>query len=279
MPVDIEDLKKFESRFFEEETELVFLAESSVNGAYQISKKTLRPSIEFIASYHPNTGIFSKTKGRLEWLIENTTDRSGWGYDFRKYNIYHIRCRRNKPIELKPNMLPTINNCYMVLAVLDDGMTDKRLEKLRAAFLKPVTFEDPELGTFELDKEASEFHGTADWYGKPIAVNLCTDRYEGKTAKRAFARFKELVGSAEEIDRRIRESVADELLALAEEWADGIPVSRELLVSALRADEMLVEANGQASFWYTEDREIFAGHSIEVVLRKDGSVKGANLAG
>ena len=90
-----ETIAEFNNRFCNDEIELLFLTLESVRGAAVLDEGILQPSLEFVASVNLSTGVFSKEKGRLEWLIKNDKNCQGYGYDFKKFNIYHIRCRKS----------------------------------------------------------------------------------------------------------------------------------------------------------------------------------------
>ena len=93
--------KDFEKRFGEEVTELLVLTKEGISGA-QVYKDYLCPSLEFIASVDLKTGILSHEKGHLEWLVKDVEDREDWGFDFKQFEIYHIKARKNIPITLQP---------------------------------------------------------------------------------------------------------------------------------------------------------------------------------
>lgn len=279
MSIDKNDFKEFESGFLEDPTELIFLTVESVSGAAQVSDNSLRPCLEFVASYNPKTGDYSKGKGRLEWLIENTPERKGWGYNFKKFNIYHIRCRKNKPVDIGSNMRATLNNCYMVIDVIDDNMTDSRLEKLKAIYLKPVYIEDDNIGKFTLNRELSAFLGTVDWCGNECSALLHTDRYDGKTAKKSLGRLQSIWGYINVFDLKVREYIVEKITDIANEWADSSSINKEQLLSYLSANELSVESNGDLTIYYVADKDIFTDHAIEVVIDKNDKIKRADLAG
>lgn len=268
--------KEFTSKFVDEETEFLFLTVESSNGGLVLSKDIIRPSLAFVAAVNLATGEFSKKKGRLEWLLKNSSDRKGWGCDFEKYNIYHIKGRKNIPIELDE-----YNNCYMITELIDDGKSDPRLEKLKTKYLKPVHIEDSELGTFTLNREFSIFEGSLDWLGNDCSVILETDREDGKTANKAFAYLKALYSDVENWDMKFRRCAAHDFIDIADEWiVDDDEITEEELFEMLYISELSITPSGEATLYYIEDRDIFGGHAIEIFANlKNGKLYGETLVG
>ena len=113
---------KFEKRFVNDDTELLFLTLENVSGGIILADDLICPSIEFVASVNLITGEFSKKKGRLEWLVVDYPERVNWGYDFQKYCIYHIKGKRCVDAELEDNMNKSFSNCYRITEVIEDEL-------------------------------------------------------------------------------------------------------------------------------------------------------------
>lgn len=173
-------VKDFEQRFQEEIVELLVLTKESVCGA-AVCGNYLCPSLEFIASVDVKTGKLQREKGMLEWLIRKEPGQKGWGYDFRQFEIYHIRARKNIPVELQPYMSKAVNNCYMVVEVMSETISDPRLETIRERISEPVQIEEKGIGSFELDRSLSQFEGEIQWLGTTCGVFLETDEEDGET--------------------------------------------------------------------------------------------------
>lgn len=273
-------VEKFENGFGTDETELLFLTVESVNGAAVLDDDILRPSLEFVASVDLTTGKFSKEKGRLEWLISNSKNRRGWGYDFEKFNIYHIKGRKNIPIELTKNMLKTLNNCYMVTKVIDDGLSDPRLEKLKEKYLKPVYIEDSEIGKLTLNREYSWFEGNIDWLGHECSIQLETDRDGGKTANRAFLHLKTIYSDIAVWDEKFRDFAAHEFVEIANEWDESDEeITEKQFAEMLHISELSISPRGEITAYYVENGDIFGGHAIEIEATVKGKFEYANLVG
>lgn len=280
--------EEFEGGFIKDETELLFLTLETAGGGAVLSDNVISPSIEFLASVDLSTGKFSKEIGRLEWLVSKNTEGFKWGFEFKQYNIYHIRCRKHFPVTLTPNMRKSMNNCYMVTELIDDGKSDPRLEKLKAKYLKPVHINHPKAGTFTLNNQFSCFAGEIDWLGNKCTVYLETDTDAGRTAKKAFNFFKKLYSDRESKDQKFRSYAAQYLTDTANDWLyesddenedDEKEITEEEFRDMLRISELAIDPKGDITLYYVEDNDIFGGHSIEITANISGEITGANLVG
>ena len=178
-------------------------------------------------------------------------------------------------------MLKTVNNCYMVTELIEDGMTDPRLEKLKAQYMKPVYIEDSQLGKFTLNREFSWFEGSVDWLGQDCSVTLDTDRDGGKTANRAFAYLKTLYSDLENWDIKFRKYAVQECLETANEWSqEDDEITEDDFFEMIYIAELSINPRGDLVLYYIEDREIFGGHAIQISVNlKNGKFDGTSLVG
>lgn len=285
----MDTVKEFEKRFEPKITDLLVLIKTSVNGAAVLGDM-LRPSTEFIASVNMQTGEFSRKPGRLEWMIKNTKFRMGWGFNFKQYQICHIRARKNIPITLEPYMRKSLNNCYMVVEVVEKNASDPRLDALKEHVLQPVLIENAALGTFTLDRTYSWFEGTVDWLGIKCLVYLQTDEEDGETAEKAHAYLQELYQNRNAWDERFRDFAAEQLWELANEWYDGededyededadiIHITRVAFSDRISIGSITIYPSGSLMLYYYDD-DMFAGHSIEIDGNMDGTLRRADIVG
>ena len=268
----------FEKDFETEEYEMLILVQSSCKGAANI-KDMLKPFVDFLASIDLRTGQFSHEKGRLEWLIKNDNNRQGWGYDFEQLGIYRVTVRKCIPQDQTPYM----NNRYMLINVLEENASNKKLETLKAYYAKPVSIEN-ELGSFALDREFSWFEGIVNWNGVEANVYLETDEEDGDTAKQAMKVLKRVVDNIVENDIRYREYAAEELTELANDWMeasdeiDTEEITKEIFMKRMEMSEIMVSSNGSLSLFYNDD-DMFWGHVIEIEVDSSGEIINAHIAG
>lgn len=287
----MDTVKEFEKHFEEKITDLLVLIKEPVGGA-AIVDDMLRPSVEFIASVNTQTGEFSRETGRLEWMIKNSKLRIGWGYDFKQYQICHIQARKCIPIPLKPYMRKTVNNCYMVVKVLEKNASEPRLDAVKEHVMQPVSIVDDALGTFVLNRQFSWFEGTVDWLGEQCQIYLRTDEEDGETAENAFAHLKKLTENRKEWDDRFRLFAAEDLWELANEWyecddeeldeededADIIYITKEQFFDRISIISITVYPSGRLTLYYDAD-EMFTDHAIEIDADVNGNMKRADIVG
>lgn len=267
---------EFERRFKQEEFEMLFLTVVTVSGAMNWGDNLLRPSLSFVASVNLKTNTFAKEKGRLEWLIPFAKDRTGWGYDFRRMNIYHIRCRES----IEPPVDKYFGQCYMVCEQINDGATDLRLEKLKAKLSKPVYIDDPEIGHLELDFEFSSFEGNIDWLGHACTVSLETDRDGGKTAKNALAHLKKIYSDREEWDKKFRDYAVGHMIdTISNQVFDGSEITSEILYSVLQISSLSIDPRGMITAYYSDSADMLGGHAIGIMATVGGVFIQADLVG
>ena len=268
----------FEKDFETEEYEMLILVRSSCKGAANI-EDMLKPFVDFLASIDLRTGQFSHEKGRLEWLIKNDNNRQGWGYEFKQLGIYRITVRKCIPQDQTPYM----NNRYMLINMLEENASNKKLEALKAYYAKPVSIEN-ELGSFALDREFSWFEGSINWNGVEANVYLETDEEDGDTAKQAMKVLKRVVDNILENDARYREYAAEELTELANDWMeasdeiDTEEITKEIFMKRMEMSEIMVSSNGSLSLFYNDD-DMFWGHVIEIDVDSSGEIINAHIAG
>lgn len=282
-------VEEFEKRFEDSITDLLVLIKTDVGGAAVVGNM-LRPSVEFIASVNTQTGEFSRETGRLEWMIKNRKLRIGWGYHFKRYQIYHIQARKNIPITLEPYMRKTLNNCYMVVRVLGQNVSEPRLDAVRKHIMQPVSIADDALGTFDLDRQFSWFEGTIDWLGTQCRVYLRTDEEDGDTAEHAFAHLRKLYEDRKTWDEKFRLFAADELWELANDWygcdnenldeddEDVIHITKEQFFHRISIESITIHPTGSLTLYYDAD-DMFTDHAIEIDANINGAMKSADIVG
>ncbi len=274
-------LKDFESGFVTEETEITVLLKDSSNGAAVLGD-WLRPSVNFLASIDNDTGEMIKEEGRLEWMIKKDPDRKGWGYDFEQYGIYKLLVRKCIPRKLESFESATLNNCYMIVKVLEENVQNDKLLEYKEYLSKPVEIDTP-YGKFVLDRSMSWFEGEIEVGGSEFTAFLETDEDNGETAELALKVFLKTAENFEDFDRKNKEFAADNLLNLAHEWqesdeGENEPLTREQFIEAIGVSEWTVTPYGNMTLYYY-DGDIFWGHAIEINIDEDGTIEDADIAG
>lgn len=147
----------------------------------------------------------------------------------------------------------------LLLLDLPEPGFDPDLKAILEEQKKPVTFWEEGLGTFTLNRQVNWFETNVDWLGTEIS--LVFDREEDRAA--CIQNAKVLLAAANHWDKRVREYAADELVSLANDWAEDEEVTREQFMERMEPESIEVRADGAFEFWFA-DGEMFYGHSIHV---------------
>ncbi len=272
----------FENEFEKDEYEMLILVQAPCGGAVCV-KNMLKPSVSFLASVDLRTGECYHEKGRIEWLVEEDVNRKDWGYDFKKLGIYRITVRKCILQHLQSNQMPSMNNRYMLVKVLEENASNEQLEMLQIHYNKPISMEN-ELGTFSLDRELSWFEGTIDWNNTQTTVYLETDEEDGDTAEKAMTALKNLVKDLSNNDAKYRKFAAQNLTSLANEWLnesdieEAEEITEESFAMRMEISEIVIRPDGSVSLLYHDD-DMFWGHVIEIDVESDGVITNAHIAG
>ena len=140
--------------------------------------------------------------------------------------------------------------------------SDAELSGIAEQLQKPVTFEDPLLGPFKLNRQVDWFTGRAVWAGKSISLSLAGSADTKKSLETAHT----LWNNQSEWNRRIRAYAAEKLLPLKNDaWLneDEIELVADDFEKRMSLESIIVNADGSFDFWHN-DGGLFGGHSIQI---------------
>lgn len=279
----IDEKKKFEQEFENEEMEITVLVDDTCCGA-SIRGAWMTPSVRFAASINNTSDEPSRKKGRIEWIISNKSDNEGWGYEFAKYGIYRLLVCKCVQKELAEYQSEIMNNRYMLIKILEEDVKNEKLEEIKEYLQKPVTIES-QFGTFQLDRELSWFACEMDWCGNEVSVTLESDEDCEETANKAMSIFQQIAKDKAGFDKKSREYASEQLLELANDWladddSEDKPdeITKEMFMESMELDDLCVNSDGSITLYY-DDGDMFWGHAIEVDIEEDGTYSDANIAG
>lgn len=175
--------------------------------------------------------------------------------------------------------LPTDFSFNAILEEIVGPSEDAELAT-RARELKiPVTYEDPRLGVFTLDRSSRSFSAKSRWMGHEIRVAACVETVQD--LNKELMTLHKLWSAQAEWDRRAREYAANELLAVKNQsWLDEgeSPIGSADFIGRMELEEVTVSDAGAFGFWFG-DSDLFWGHSIQVVGTLANGFTRADLAG
>ena len=153
----------------------------------------------------------------------------------------------------------------LLLLDLPEPAFDPDLKAILEEQKKPVTFWEEGLGTFTLNRQVDWFETEIQWLGAEISLVFDAEEDRAEVLRKA----KALLADAVSWDKRVREYAADELLELANDWAEQMEdeepqeIAREQFMERMELESIEIRADGSFEFWFA-DGDLFYGHSIHV---------------
>lgn len=288
--------EKYEKRFEDEIRELLVLTGEYTGGAGSTGKGLWTPSAGILAYVDARTGEVVEEEGSLTWMAEDK-DRDGWIFHLKDLTIYHIKCKKIKPNEVFQNASQRFFNQFLLLEVVERDVSNQALDNVLAKYKEIVTIEDPDCGTFTLERHFNWFAGTIDWLGEDCHVTLECDEENGKTAAQALAQFKKIYVNLKEWDEKFRKFAAEQLTEDANDWQDegydddeelddnenedgreSEGITEEAFAERIGISEFSIETEGSYEVYYDDD-DMFWGHVIIVSGSVDDGMDDAYIAG
>lgn len=209
--------------------------------------------------------LWRASMGLTAWMEEDSPDIHRGEFvlsaiaDDRLLEILRRRAPRDFIIKFRGRV--SEDGRRLLLLDLPEPGFDPDLKAILEEQKKPVTFQEEGLGTFTLNRSVDWFEAEVDWLGSTISLTF--DREE--TREDCVRNARELLASAADWDRRVREYAADELVSLANDWAgDGEePITREQFMERMELESIEIRGDGEFDFWFG-DGDLFYGHSIRV---------------
>lgn len=204
--------------------------------------------------------------------------------------LEHLRNTIKKDSVIRCCVRPSRNGRYLLMTGPAQEGDDPELKDILEEQMREVTMEVEGLGTFVLERTVNWFETKKDWLGTEI--NLSFDQDEEEVMESAIETARTLMGDQKGWDRRIREYAADELLELANDWAESTMdeeesedsekaeplVSREQFMERIELESIQAQEDGEFEFWFY-DGDLFYGHSIHVTGNVEDGPDWAGIEG
>lgn len=257
VPAQSEEFREFSAQFAPEE--LSILAVTGANG--------------FSGGKSGDAELWTASIGLTAWMEEDSPDihREEIGLVTLGDDqlLDYLRQRVYPDFIIKFRARPALDGGRLLLLNLPEPAFDPDLKAILEEQKKPESTYVDGLGTFVLNRQVKWYETEVDWLeGK---VRLDFDQGPAEEMKAAQGTAKALLADAAGWDARIRAYAAQELLALANQWAaeggeeDEEPeeLTAETFMARMEPDAIQVDGAGGFTFWFN-DGEMFWGHSIRV---------------
>lgn len=156
---------------------------------------------------------------------------------------------------------------------------DSDLETLAKELQEPVTFDEPGLGTFTLDRRFNWFVAEPLWQGHKVSLSLKVG--ESLETKSFLDKTKELWRNQDSWAQKVNEAMMTKFLDL---WRSGWGseedqhLTHQDLKERVTLQSIGVAAEGEFDFWFDDDL-LLGGHAIRVSGSLADGVRGAQLEG
>ena len=257
VPAQSEEFRDFSAQFAPEE--LSILAVTGANG--------------FSGGKSGDSQLWTASIGLTAWMEEDSPDihreKTGLVTLADEELLGYLRQRTPPDFIIKFRARMALDGGRLLLLNLPEPGFDPDLKAILEEQKKPESTYVDGLGTFVFNRQVEWYEAEVDWLeGK---VRLDFDQGPAEEMKAAQETAKALLSDAAGWDARVRAYAAQELLALANQWAadggeeDGEPeeLTAETFMARMEPDAIQVDGDGGFEFWFN-DGEMFWGHSIRV---------------
>lgn len=273
-----EKLPDAKDNMFEDEIREYLVVTNDYSGA-AVGKTA---QMDILASVDVQTNEFESMEGKIIWETTDEELKSGAFFKrFKKGTIYRILARRSKA---KPKN--QYNNMFSLVKIVEDSITDERLESVLKEYRKKVVIEDEVLGEFVLDKDLEMFEGSIERNGKKIILYLEIEKDDPETWDNAHENMKRFISELDIRDKEMREFSAESLTDLANDWLEDSveddeeieEINEEDFAQRIDLCEISVDDEGSYTVYYS-DGDMFWGHSIQVCGTFEEGIQSADMVG
>jgi hypothetical protein len=258
-----------------------------------LDQLAVSPVVEVSGVVSPNGATGGRSRGEDFWTASLALE--AWRIGTAELQIVPLRISR-KVTDAELDHLRNTINPYAVVrirarvgesaiggyqALLEEFVgvckSDADLNLYAERLQQPVTFENPDFGTFTIGRRVDWFAAEVVWDGKPVSLNL-SDAAEVEASLKVA---QILWQKQPEWNRRIRDFAVQELLPLKNEsWLneDEAELSPDEFKDRMTLESITVYPSGSFDFWHN-DGDLFWGHSIQISGNLSDGPKHADIPG
>ena len=273
-------VEEYLSGFQKEESDILVYIFKGWGGA------TMLEGYHEVTSYFPamvdtRTGELIVADGRIESLVKNEDYKANTYRRFPDNCICRLRAVKCIQKELGPDILPSMNNRYHLLSIVEEDAVCPELEAFREEYLKDVVI-DVCGEEFILNREFKWFEGSVPISGEFCEVYLNLDKGSSDKADTAASRLEALMRNIEELDGKIKEFCMEKMLDTANECKeddDDPDITAEQFKENMGSPVSIeIRCSGKATIAYG-DNDMFGGHEIRIELTADDDIKDWDIVG
>lgn len=271
------DLERFADREMHEF--IVAIGDGHATGIRTGGEGTWSASAPILGYIDLDTGRKSNIASTIIW---KETDENVRSKEYTKYfeprTVYRVK---GYAYELKEGeSYNKWNSGINVSEITMAGEYNAYLAQVYAEWDTPVTMQSEIFGQLIYNKRYEYYDGSFNWLGTQVRMKI--DDEEDNAAE-SLEYAEKLCRNCVEWDRKFKESIAEELTYLANDWlrdADKPEITEEEFVSRITMELIDISSynNGTFYVWYDDD-DIFAGHSVTVYGNFIEGVTHTNMEG
>lgn len=205
-------------------------------------------------------------------IVKEIEDTEHYFQIFRDKTIVRLKVRKEKNSD-------GFYIRFLLEDIIDTDYKDNDLNIILEKYLEPVYYKDKELGDFELDKSINSFEKNMSWINNSD-ISVSFDDIDEEYNKNSIDIIKKIFADKKDIDKKVKEYVAENLLEDANSWnddADKPNIDKEEFAKLISLTSITIYEDN-ITFWF-DDGDIFWGHSIVVESDSDFNFEDAHIEG
>lgn len=205
-------------------------------------------------------------------IVKEIEDTEHYFQIFRDKTIVRLKVRKEKNSD-------GFYIRFLLEDIIDTDYKDNDLNIILEKYLEPVYYKDKELGDFELDKSINSFEKNMSWINNSD-ISVSFDDIDEEYNKNSIDIIKKIFADKKDIDKRVKEYAAENLLEDANSWnddADKPNIDKEEFAKLISLTSITIYEDN-ITFWF-DDGDIFWGHSIVVESDSDFNFEDAHIEG
>lgn len=257
-------VEDYYNEFEKNDIEIVVFVTTGFGGAMPLAGNRQVTSF-FPAMIDLSVNELIEADGRIEQVVTNDAFSQKQYACFKDNGIYKLLVSKCIPKELSPNVLPSINNRYLLKKVLSSyDVTKEPIELVayREKYLEPVSarIEDTD---FLLNRRFKWFEGEFVYDGWTCHVILKLDSGSNKNADSASLCYATIKKDIDQWVFRAREKATEQLLSVAKNCQeDDSELSSEVFKLKMTPLESILVKNDRSFEMSFGDSNMFGGHQI-----------------
>lgn len=274
-------IEDFYNEFENKDIEIVVFVTTGFGGAVPLDGSRQ------ITSYFPAmidlaTNVLIEADGRIEQVVTNEAFSKKQYACFKDNGIYKLVVSKCLPKELSQNILPTINNRYllkMVKSSYDVTNEPHELVAYREKYLKPVSLSVEDI-EFLLNRRFKWYEGDLICDGNTCQVKLKLDSNSNAKADSAVLTFSSIKRDLGQWVLKAKEKANEELLSVALNCQDdSLELSSDDFKNCIRPLQSIIIKNDKSFEMYFGDSDIFGGHQIMMQGNIEDGFLGSDIVG